>query len=684
MITQKLICTLLLLAFAMFTACDKKTATGPDNQAPTASISVSASSVETGEIVTLDGTNSSDPDGDNLSFTWSLTTPQSSNAQLSDVNGSQPSFTADVTGDYIISLTVSDGQAEGSEDVGITANPCSAQIIESDIQTNTSFPDVCKDDAQFDYIVTGPIDINANATFEAGIRMGFEEEAGLRVNTGGALLAQGTEVEEIQLTGVQETPGFWRGIYFRSEDRTSELRYVTVNYAGNPQNWAGETTSVTLANDASLTMTNVAITNGGGYGLYVESRGTLSTFDFVTITGNDDAPIRIPDDQMGALAGSSALAGNANDYVEVYTTIGIDEDLTVPLLDLDYRMEGLFEVNAEVTIQARVRMKFTPDSGIRVNDGGRILAEGTENAPIIMENAEQLPSGNWRGILFRSTDLVSRLNYVEILNGGTEAWGLFDEKAAVSVDNDTQLEITNSTILIDYRSIDNVYALALNPLGELAVFENNQITASVSVTGSQFHGSVRVPDKQLGFDDSQSKFSDSIVVYATIGMDEPISVYFPENHRSYIMDGIFNLNTELTILRIGPFDDNSGVYFGFTEGSGLRVNDGGRILTDQYYPSSSIDIQFFSVQNTWRGILFRAEDRASELHGITIYRGGREAWGGVDQSANISVLNSRLILTDSRIFDSAGWGVFLQGGGVVFTEENNIYEDNALGSVGSD
>ncbi|MBV9086798.1 MAG: choice-of-anchor D domain-containing protein, partial [Acidobacteriaceae bacterium] len=65
--------------------------------------------VAIGSTVHLDGTKSSDADGDQLSYAWSFTSkPSSSSASLSNANTATPSFVADAAGDYIAQLTVTD------------------------------------------------------------------------------------------------------------------------------------------------------------------------------------------------------------------------------------------------------------------------------------------------------------------------------------------------------------------------------------------------------------------------------------------------------------------------------------------------------------------------------------------------------------------------------------------------
>jgi hypothetical protein len=78
--------------------------------------------VAVGTEVRLDGTESTDPDGDRLAFAWSLMSPADSRAQLVNADSATASFIADVAGAYVVMLTVSDGQlVSPSVEVVITA-----------------------------------------------------------------------------------------------------------------------------------------------------------------------------------------------------------------------------------------------------------------------------------------------------------------------------------------------------------------------------------------------------------------------------------------------------------------------------------------------------------------------------------------------------------------------------------
>jgi RHS repeat-associated protein/uncharacterized repeat protein (TIGR01451 family) len=82
--------------------------------------------VTTRTLVTLDGSGSTDVDGDPLTYTWAiLSTPAGSTATLSDQHAVKPSFTVDVLGNYVIQLIVNDG----------TVNSTPATVTISDVNS---------------------------------------------------------------------------------------------------------------------------------------------------------------------------------------------------------------------------------------------------------------------------------------------------------------------------------------------------------------------------------------------------------------------------------------------------------------------------------------------------------------------------------------------------------------------
>lgn len=79
------------------------------NSTPVANAGVDQQAFVSG-LVLLDGSGSTDVDGDGLSYTWSIiSSPTGSTATLNDATSVQSSFNPDVAGEYIIELVVSDG-----------------------------------------------------------------------------------------------------------------------------------------------------------------------------------------------------------------------------------------------------------------------------------------------------------------------------------------------------------------------------------------------------------------------------------------------------------------------------------------------------------------------------------------------------------------------------------------------
>jgi N-acetylneuraminic acid mutarotase len=100
------------------------------NEAPVANAG-QPQEVLVGATVSLNGSGSSDADGDPLTFAWSFTsTPTRSAAQLANPASATPSFTADVPGNYVVSLAVNDGKvSSAASTVTVTAKAANSAPV---------------------------------------------------------------------------------------------------------------------------------------------------------------------------------------------------------------------------------------------------------------------------------------------------------------------------------------------------------------------------------------------------------------------------------------------------------------------------------------------------------------------------------------------------------------------------
>ena len=120
-------CSLFTLGIIILSACggggsDDSSSSDNDNNTTTNTAPVASAGIDlavaVNQLVNLSAANSSDADGDSLSYQWTINSlPDGSTITLSDNSISKPNFIADIAGEYEFSLVVNDGTVDSSADV---------------------------------------------------------------------------------------------------------------------------------------------------------------------------------------------------------------------------------------------------------------------------------------------------------------------------------------------------------------------------------------------------------------------------------------------------------------------------------------------------------------------------------------------------------------------------------------
>lgn len=227
--------------------------------------------VSTGDLVSLDGSDSRDEDNDTLTFEWQfLSVPTNSSAALNSTSATLPTFTADIDGTYVVQLRVSDGTVFSEIDsIEITSISNNSSLIDQfdgtqplllTINNEASLPDITKNSGRY----RANLISNAN-----NITLHFNQEQG-RLDA--ALVSFPFEFIARNI-----------GI---GQQNNSQLAPTN---SGNSFLFAGVQVHTLDLN--SPNSSHVVVGHRGGTGFTIEGKNTLNGTSSVNDIGSNEAPL---------------------------------------------------------------------------------------------------------------------------------------------------------------------------------------------------------------------------------------------------------------------------------------------------------------------------------------------------------------------------------------------------------
>lgn len=639
--------------FGMIQGCKDDVTSGndPDEEdiEVEAVISVNPEEPDAGEEVTLDGSGSTASEGD-LEYSWTLTAPDGSDAELDDPEAETTTFTPDVSGDYEVELEVSAEGTDDTDQITITLGD-GTQEISGTISEDITF------DADILYRVVGDLVVEngATLTIEPGTVVEFESETSLQITSDAILSAIGTEEDSIKFTGTQQEAGWWNGLFINSTTHPdNELEYVVIEYGGGSANHTS-TAAANLAigrslHDAAISVNNSTLRHSGGLGLFIHSGAEMPGSGNNTYTGNADGAAGVYTNTMHYLDDASDYTGNEEDYVLVEGNT-LSDDATWQALNVPYAIYSDSEVEkAELTINAGAEFAFDAQTHLELGSGSITQANGTDEDPVLFRGLVK-EDGWWNGIFVNSTTHPDNLleNVIIEHAGGQEVHSSTDP-AGLTVGrslHNASITLKNST----FRNSEN-FGVYVHSNGDIPNSENNEYSDNQK-------GPVSLSTDKMHYLDSGSTFSGNGEDYAWVrgnSLEEDVS--WQPLDVPYGMQG--ESSVEEAELTIEP-----GAEFAFDAQASIIFNTESVI---QAIGTEEDPIVFTGTEETagwWNGILVRNTTHPNNAmeHVVIEYGGGDELHSSVDPANLVigrSLYESYMSITNSTIRNSQGAGIFIK------------------------
>lgn len=513
-----------------------------------------------------------------------------------------------------------------------------------------------------DYVVSCVIDITSRLDIEPGTVIQFKENAGLGIYDGGILNAVGNSSAPISFQGVEDIPGYWRGIHIETKSNSNVLEHVNIKNAGSNYVYCCNAKASLFIKGAKLRLKKIRLSNGGDIGIVAIKGSEIPVYESVTVTGHQGPPLQFDANLVRFMdnggSGVSDYSGNDKNYVLV--TGHLTETSTWNAPNVPYLIAHVMDVTQPLSIKPGAVLQFENEAGLGVFDRGGMEAKGTAEAPIIFEGLKNMV-GYWRGIHIETKDPNNSLHNVIIRNAGSNyvyccntIASLFFKGALISLSN----------VTLEKGKNDGLVALAD---GTEFIQYNNVTIREHRGYPLQLHSNLV---KLL--DGTASNYSDNTKNVALVNGKLNAPSTWKKLNIPYQLEKVLDV-TEAFALE-------PGVSIMFAENAGIGVYDRGSFKAIGTASEPIVLRGKEEVQGYWRGIHIETNSNNNLIRDAIIINAGSNYVYCCNQKAAVFLQSGQATIENSVISKSGGCAIYAKRSANLM-ETGNTYANNQLGNV---
>ncbi len=359
------------------------------------------------------------------------------------------------------------------------------------------------------------------------------------------------------------------------------------------------------------------------------------------------------DDTLRISVGSSG-AGNIQKWVREgqyipgqgpVNTQKLDCDVTTDLVlrngtaAVDYLVDCVIDVTANLTIEPGVVIQVAENGGIGVYDNGSITAVGTSTEPILFSGTTHT-QGWWRGVHIESNSTQNKFDFVTIEDAGSNYVYCCNEAASLTLEG-AKMSMKNVTL-------KNGIALGLFVTGATTFTDY----ANIRIQTHKLYAASFTPKALTYLDGTDSDYSGNDKDYVYVkALRIDAATTWPVINVPYLLEGkVFDVTEPLTI--------EAGAEVICQENAGIGVYNEGSLTVAGTAAQPVIMRGFEPTKGYWRGLSLETNKIANDLNYLQLSDAGSNYVYCCGDPASIYLENGKASIKNTTISNGNGFGIY--------------------------